>query len=380
MAVFLLGSALCGFARSLPELVAARVVQGAGGAMMTPVGRQILLGSVPREGLVSAMAWFTTPALVGPLVGPPIAGFILSVADWRWIFFVNLPIGILGMAAVSAYAPVLVVERPGRFDTRGFALTCLGITALVVLAETAGVGLTPAWAQVALGLVAVLSLSAYVRHSLRVERPILNLRLLRVTTYRTSLLGGAVVRLGLGAIPFLMPLLLQVGIGWSPAKAGLVSISTGVGAIACKPVAAHLLRRFGFRTMLVWTVAGTALFTAIPAAFREWTPIWVMAASLFLGGFLRSMQFTSTNSLAYADVENRQVSQASTLATVAQQMGMSFGVSFGALLLHLTRGHDGTLRPESFVLPFVVIGAVTLLAVPIYLRLDDRAGASLSGR
>ena len=379
MAVFVLGSALCGLSRSLPELVAARVFQGAGGAMMTPVGRQILLGSVPRGQLVSAMAWFTTPALIGPLVGPPIAGFILSVADWRWIFFVNLPIGILGMATVSAFAPELVAPRPGKFDTWGFVLTCLGITAIVVLAETAGAGLTPVWSQVALGVVGAISLAAYARHARRTERPILNLRLLGITTFRASLVGGSLVRLGLGATPFLMPLLLQVGIGWSPAKAGLVSIATGVGAIACKPVAAGFLRRFGFRTMLVWTVAGTALFTALPAAFHAWTPIWAMVLALFFGGFLRSMQFTSTNSLAYADVDNLQVSQASTLATVAQQVGMSFGVSFGALLLHLTRGTEGALTTESFVLPFLVIGAVTLLALPVYRQLDSRAGENLSG-
>lgn len=380
MAVFLLGSALCGFAGSLPQLVGARVIQGLGGAMMTPVGRQILLGTVPRERLVSAMAWFTTPALVGPLVGPPIAGFILGVADWRWIFFVNLPIGLLGMAAVVAFAPRIVAERPGRFDTKGFLLTCTGITAAVVLAETAGAGLVPVALQALLGAVALVSLGAYGRHARRALRPILDLRLFSIATYRASLIGGAIVRLGLGATPFLLPLLLQVGLGFSPARAGLIAISTGLGAIACKPIAARLLRRYGFRRMLVASVVATAALTTVPAVYGPWTPVWFMAVTLFVGGFVRSLQFTCTNSIAYADVDKREVSQASTLATVAQQVGMSFGVSFGALLLHLTRGSDGALTPDRFVVPFVAIGAVTLLAVPLYARLDPRAGASLSGR
>ena len=380
MSVFLLGSVLCGLSHSLPQLVACRILQGAGGAMMTPVGRLIVVGTAPRERLVAAMAWFTTPALVGPLVGPPIAGLILSVAGWPWIFLINIPVGILGMAAVAAFAPKLTAEPPGRFDTFGFTLTAVGITALVVLAETFGVGLTPLWVQLALGVVAAGSLGLYVRRAFTIEKPILNLRLLAVSSYRASLLGGSLVRLGLGATPFLMPLLLQVGLGWSPAKAGLVTISTAAGAMACKPASAPLLRRFGFRNILLWSVAGTAVLTAVPAAFRGWTPIWMMVAALVAGGFVRSMQFTSANTIAYADVDKGQVSQASTLATVAQQIGMSFGVSFGALLLHLARGTEAALTPNSFIVPFVAVGAVTLLAAPVYWRLNPAAGAGITGR
>lgn len=380
MAVFLVGSAFCGLAQSLPQLIIARVIQGAGGAMMTPVGRAIVVGSAPRERLVSAMAWFTMPALIGPLIGPPIAGLILSVADWRWIFYVNLPIGVLGMAAVLAFAPKLDAERPGRFDTLGFVLTAVGITALVVAAETAGIGLLPSGIEYALAAIAVAAFWLYWRHAKHVVRPILNVGLLRLRSYRASLLGGTLVRLGLGATPFLMPLLLQVGLGWSPAKAGLVTIATAAGAMSCKPFAPRVLKRFGFRRVLLVTVVGAACLTAIPAWYRDWTPIWFMVASLLVGGFVRSMQFTSTNSIAYADVDKREVTQASTLATVAQQVGMSLGVSFGALLLHLTRDGEASLTPERFVMPFVVVGAVTLLAVPVYWRLPADAGNAISGR
>lgn len=382
MTVFLLGSVACGLAQSLAQLVAARILQGAGGAMMTPVGRVIIVGSTPRNQLVSAMTWFTTPALIGPLVGPPIAGFILSVADWRWIFYVNVPIGIVGMLAVSTFAPKLNVERPGHFDTRGFVLTAIGITALIAFAEVAGANLVPVWLQLSAALVAALTLGLYVRHALALstKTPIMNLRLLRVASYRASLLGGTLVRLGLGATPFLLPLLLQVGLGWTPAKAGFVAISTAAGAMSCKPVAAPMLRRLGFRATLLWSLLGTALFTGIPAIYRASTPLWLMLSTLVLGGFARSLQFTATNTIAYADVDKTQMSQASTLATVAQQIGMSFGVSFGALLLHLSREREGALVPEQFTLPFIVVGAVTLLALPVYLGLDRDAGANIAGR
>ena len=380
MGVFLFGSLLCGLSNTLPQLVAARIVQGAGGAMMTPVGRLIVVGSAPRERLVAAMAWFTTPALIGPLVGPPIAGLILAVADWRWIFLINMPVGILGMLAVLRFAPKLAAADPGPFDVKGFALSAVTITALVVLAETFGVSLTPLWAQVTLLVTVIAGGGLYLRHATRTVKPILNLKLLRLASYRASLLGGTIVRLGLGATPFLMPLLLQVGLGWSPVRAGLVTISTAVGALSVKPVAPLLLRRFGFRTILLVTIAGAAILTAIPGFYRASTPVWLMIASLLLGGFVRSLQFTSANTIAYAEVEKNQVSQASTLATVAQQVGMSLGVSFGALLLSTTRGASGVLTPDRFVIPFLAVGAVTLLAAPVYWRLNPSVGSQITGR
>ena len=381
MGVFLFGSLLCGLSTSLPQLVAARIVQGAGGAMMTPVGRLIVVGSAPRERLVAAMAWFTTPALIGPLVGPPLAGLILAATgDWRWIFLINMPVGLLGMAAVLRFAPRLDAADPGRFDGFGFALSAVAITAFVVLAETLGAGLVPAWMQATLLVVSLASAALYLRHAARSPKPILNLRLLKLASYRASLLGGTLVRLGLGATPFLMPLLLQVGLGWSPVRAGLVTISTAVGALSVKPVAPWLLRRFGFRTILLITIAGAAVLTAAPGFYRASTPLWLMIASLLLGGFVRSLQFTSANTIAYAEVDRAQVSQASTLATVAQQVGMSLGVSFGALLLHTTRGGSGVLTPDRFVIPFLAVGAVTLLAAPVYWRLNPKAGAEITGR
>lgn len=251
MGVFLVGSMLCGLSRSLPELIAARLIQGTGGAMMVPVGRLIIVGSTPKARLVSAMAWFTTPALVGPLIGPPLAGFILGVADWPWIFFVNVPVGVLGMLAVLRLAPSLDRPHPGRFDTQGFLLAALAISALVIVAETAGMALLPLPVEVGLGVLLVGSGGLFLRHVRRTARPILDISLLRHQTYRASLIGGAMVRLGVGATPFLTPLLLQVALGWSPVKAAFVTIASGLGAMSARTVTRRIIARLGFRTVLL---------------------------------------------------------------------------------------------------------------------------------
>ncbi len=380
MVTFLVGSVLCGFSRSLGELVASRTLQGLGGALMTPVGRLIVVNNAPRERLVSAMSWFTMPALVGPLVGPPLAGFILGVADWPWIFFINVPVGLLGMLAVQRFVPAQHASHPGPFDWKGFWIAATAITALMGAAETVGVGLVPAALQWALGALGVAGLAAYVLHARRIERPVLELRLLSVDTYRASLIGGTLVRIGLGATPFLLPLLFQLGLGWSALETGLVTLATGVGAMSFKPVASAVLRRFGFRSVLLVSNVVTAGLTALPALFGVYTPVPLILGALWVGGFMRSMQFTALNTVAYADIPRTRISGASTLSVVTQQMGLSLGISFGGLMLHVARGEDAALTPGSFVLPFIAVGVVTMLAGPVYRRLSPSAGASIGGR
>ncbi|WNG41877.1 DHA2 family efflux MFS transporter permease subunit [Archangium violaceum] len=381
MGVFLVGSVLCGFSQSLAQLVVFRTIQGIGGALMTPVGRLIVVSSAPRERLVAAMSWFTMPALVGPLIGPPLAGFILRIADWPWIFFINVPVGILGMLAVLRFVPPLHQPDPGRFDVKGFILAAIAITSLMVAAETAGMGLVPASLQIGAAVLALVMGAAYIRHALRTERPVLNIRLVRFATYRASLMGGTLVRVGLGATPFLLPLLFQVGLGWGAFEAGLVIIGTSMGAMSYKPVAPAVVKRFGFRSTLIFSNVVTAVLTALPAFFRETTPVALMVIILAIGGFMRSMQFTSLNTVAYADIPPSTVSNASTLAVVTQQMGLSLGISFGGLMLHLARGgDDAPLTPHQFILPFIAVGVVTMLAGPLYRRMSPDAGASIRGR
>jgi EmrB/QacA subfamily drug resistance transporter len=380
MVVFLLGSALCGFSRSLPALIASRVVQGIGGAMMTPVGRLILVSATPKERFVAAMAWFSMPALIGPLLGPPLAGFIIEWASWPWIFFVNIPFGILGIAAVTAFVPRLEEAHPGRFDIKGFLLAGAAVISLVVLADTIGAGLIPLWSQFALAAVSALFGAAFVRHSFRRPDPVLDLRLLAFPTFRAAMLGGNLVRMGLGATPFLMPLLLQVALGWSPVKAATVTIFTAVGIFAMKPLAAPILKRFGYRTTLICAGVLAAFGAAAPAAFGAWMPPVVMMAILAWSGFVRSMHFTAANTLGYADVPRERVARAATLLAVTQQIGMSLGITVGALALHLTTLGGGPLTADRFVFPFLLIGAISLLAVPVYARLPRDAGQSISGR
>jgi EmrB/QacA subfamily drug resistance transporter len=380
MVVFLAGSALCGLSRTLEALVASRIFQGIGGAMMTPVARRIVVGSTPKDKLIKAMGWFTMPALVGPLIGPPLAGLVLSVADWPWIFYLNLPVGVLGMTAVMRFVPKSQPTEMGRFDILGFLLSAVALSGVVVVAETAGLSLLPPWAQAGVLALALTSGWLYLRKSKVTPKPILDLDLLKYRTFRASLLGGSLVRLGIGASPFLMPLLLQVALGWSPLKASAVTLGTGVGVLIARPFASQVLKRFGFRTALAAFVIATAILTAAPGFFSLATPMALMTGTLFLAGFARSNQFIAANTIAYADVPQPKVAAASTLAAVAQQVGLAMGVSFGGLMLHLARGHDGHLTPRSFTWPFLAVGLVTLLALPVYLRLDRDAGAELSGR
>ena len=381
MGVFLLGSALCGLSHSLTQLVAARIVQGLGGSMMTPVGRLIVVGSTPKERLVSAMTWFTTPALIGPLLGPMLSGLILAKLSWPWIFFINIPVGLLGAWAVTRYVPKLRQPDPGRFDSSGFVLSALAIAGIVVLGEVGGLNLTPIWVQVALGVGTAAAAVAYARHARRTERPAVDLRLFRHATLTTSLLGGTLVRLGLGATPLLLPLLLQVGLGWSPTQSGLFTVLTAVGALLTKTFVARLIRRFGFRNVLMFSAVGTALTTAAPALLAFHVSPWAVAPLVLLGGLVRSMHFSSGNTLAYADTARDEISSASTLSTVTQQVGLSLGVSFGGLVLHLARGAgSAALTPDRFVIPFLLVAATSLVAAPVYLWLKPDAGATIQGR
>jgi EmrB/QacA subfamily drug resistance transporter len=378
MSVFLTGSILCALSRSLPALVASRIVQGMGGAMMTPVGRLIVVGSVPRERLVSAMAAFTMPALVGPMIGPPLAGLVLTFADWPWIFLINLPVGLAGMTAVTIFAPKIVTFDPGPFDWRGFMLCATAITSLVAVAETFGVGLMPVWLMSLLGVLGLATLAGFVRHALTAANPILNLKLFQSATLRASILGGSFVRLALGAWPFLLPLLLQVAMGWSPGKAGLVSMGQAIGAFSAKPASTLVIRTLGFRTLLIGSAVLSVVFTALPGLYRTDTSPALIFFVLMLTGFVRSTHFTAVGTVAYAGLEGKDVGRANTLSAVVQQLSIGFGVSLGALMLQLARQGDGRLTTDRFGFPFLMISLAAAMAVPVYLGLRRDAGSDIS--
>jgi EmrB/QacA subfamily drug resistance transporter len=385
MAIFLAGSILCAWSRSLGELVASRILQGAGGAMMAPVGRIMVVASHPREQLVKAMVWLTTPGLLGPILGPPLSGLVLSVADWPWIFYINVPIGLLGMLAVWRFVPKRSQPHPGRFDSFGYLLAAGAICAAMVGAECVGVNLLPLSGQALVWMIALGLGWAYLRHAKRRERPVLDLKLLRIATYRANQTGGTLLRMNVGAMPFLLPLLLQGGLGWTPLQAGLMTMSAAVGSISARLGAQFLLQRFGFRNVLMFTAATCGLVVAGTGFLRAGTPIVVMVVVLALGGFLRSNHLTCASTLAFADIPDSSISQASSLSSVLQQLAQALGITLAGLTLHMSqlfntpRGAP-SLAPQNFTLPFGVIGLASILATGVYWALPPDAGANLHGR
>ena len=382
IAVFVVGSIGCAMSGSLTDFVIARIVQGMGGAMMTPVGRIVLVRTIPKRELVNAMTWVTTPALIGPVLGPPVGGFITTYASWHWIFLINVPMGILGIVLASRYIEELKVERHAPFDLVGMTLSGLGIAGVAFGFSVLGMNFLPWWIIVALiggGIVAIL---AYLVHARRTPHPALDLALFRIPTFFTSVVGGFVFRIGIGALPFLLPLMLQIGFGMTPFQSGLVTFASAVGAMTMKMAAARILRRFGFRTVMLTNAVISASFLAVCATFTRTTSVLWMFALLLIGGFFRSLQFTSINTLAYADIEPERVSRATSLVSVAQQLAISTGVAFGALAVDITqriRG-GGELGANDFPPAFLAVAAISMISVLFFVRLHADAGAELSNR
>jgi EmrB/QacA subfamily drug resistance transporter len=380
--VFTLGSIGCGLSNSLPELVGARILQGMGGAMMVPVGRLVLLRTVPRSDLVRAMSYVSVPALIGPVMGPPLGGFIVTYASWRWIFFINIPIGLLGIVLVNLLIDNLRETGRRPFDAAGFALTGVGLAALAFGFENVGRGALPSAVVAALLAIGAVCIGFYIRHAHRVEHPIIDLALLKIPTYAAAMTGGFLFRMGLGALPFLLPLMLQVGFGLDPLSSGLLTFASAAGAMTMKMTAARIIRTFGFRLVLVGDAVISAFFLFGYSLFRPDTPHLVIFLALLAGGFFRSLQMTSINSLAYADVPPAMLSRATSLTSMAQQLSQTVGVATGALLLQLVLGWRGgtALEAADFYPAFVAVALISLTSVPFFLKMAPDAGAEVSGR
>src|SRR6516164_7830351 len=380
--VFVLGSIGCAASHSLEEFVLARIVQGAGGAMMTPVGRLIMVRSIDKRRLVNAMSLVTIPALIGPICGPPLGGFITTYASWHWIFLINVPIGIVGMALASRFIANIRVERPDPFDFIGFLLSGCAIAGLAFGLSAMGLEFLPTSVVASLLAVGAVSAVGYLIHAGRTPAPILDLNLFRLPTFRASIFGGFLFRLGIGALPFLLPLLLQVGFHLTPFESGLITFTAAVGAIFMKAAVATILKHFGYRPVLVYNCLISAAFLAACATFRPGMPFAVMIAILLAGGFFRSLQFTAVNTIAYAEIEPSLMSRATAITSVAQQLALSTGVAVGALVVEITMllRHDATMSAADFPPAFLVVAASTAAASLIFLRLPSDAGAEMAGR
>ncbi|MGO9430645.1 DHA2 family efflux MFS transporter permease subunit [Rhodoblastus sp.] len=379
--VFTIGSILCGLSSTLPQFVAARIFQGCGGAMMAPVGRLVLFRSVERSQIVRAMAYLTIPALLGPILGPPLGGFISTYLHWRWNFWINVPFGLLGVILATLYVPDTREENISTFDARGFLLSGFGLSSLIFGLTVLGRGFIDLQFNLGLILFGLICVGLYIGHALRASHPILDLRLLRIDTFRASLLGGFLFRIGVGATPFLLPLLLQLGFGMTPFQSGLTTFVATAGALVMKATAARALQRFGFKNTLVFNCLISAVFLAANGLFRPDTPQAILLAVLFAGGFFRSLQFTALNALGYADIDHAAMSKATSFSAVVQQLSLSSGVSIAAAVVEATRSFslDGHIGAKDFPPAFFAVAAITASSALIFMRLRPNAGAALSG-
>ena len=382
IAVFTVGSILCGQAGSLPFLVAARLFQGIGGAMMVPVGRLVLLRTVAWKDMVSAMSWFTVPALLGPVLGPVVGGFIVTYLSWHWIFYLNVPIGILGIFLATKYIEDIREPDPGQFDLRGFVLSSISLSCLMYGLEMAsrGGGESMRTLGVILGIGLAAGL-AYARHARWFANPILDFRLMRTQTFGISVISGSLTRITGGALPFLLPMMMQVGFGYSAVRSGLITFTTAMGSFLMKTVTTPILRRFGFRDTLVWNGAIASVFLAVCAAFRHSWPMMCINVALFVGGFFQSLQFTALNTIAYADISQARMSSATSFYATFQQLMLSLGIciSSGVLALSMLLSGHAALHLSDFSVAFLTVTAISFMAAPVCARLPRNAGAAMSG-
>ncbi len=381
IALFTLGSILCAQAPSLGWLVAARIVQGIGGAMMVPVGRLVLLRSVSKADLVSAMAWLMIPATVGPIVGPPIGGLIVTYLDWRWIFYINVPIGLLGIGLVTRY--IEDVREPGRvdFDIGGMVLSGVALAALMSGLELFSRGVGSGLLAGALVVVGSVSAAFYWLHAQKHLQPVLDFRLMRISTFRFSVLSGSLSRIAVGAMPFLLPMMMQIGFGMSPAQSGLVTFTGSAGALVMRLIAPGILRYLGFRNVLIWIGLIATVLLALTAGFRPSWPMGLIYAVLLTGGFFQALQFIAYNTIAYADVPRAQMSAATSFYTTFQQLSLTSGIAVSAAVLGVSARSHGAVAPElgDFSVAYLVVSAIAIVAPLLGRFLDKSAGMEMSG-
>ncbi|MDF2118875.1 MFS transporter [Roseiarcaceae bacterium H3SJ34-1] len=380
--LFTLGSISCGLSNSLSALVVSRFVQGLGGAMMVPVGRLIVLRSVSRSEMVNALTWLTLPAVFGPMLGPVIGGFVTTYFHWRLIFWINAPIGIIGLALAIFYLPDTPRQPDRGFDRAGYGLVAAGLALVVVGATLMGMGAVSLSLGLAACVLGIGLLALYVRHARRTANPLLDLGLFRLPTFRASFYGGLPFRMANGASPFLMPLFFQLGFGFNAFQSGAFVFLSGLGAIIMKSTTGPLLRRFGFRNILVSNGILNAATLAAIAAITTTTPTAAIALFLLILGFFRSLQYSSISALSFAEVEPAQMASATSITSIVQPLSNSLGVSFGALILELViHGRGGGAQPMAtdFAPAFLAVGVICVTSVFFFNRLSRNAGAEMTG-
>jgi EmrB/QacA subfamily drug resistance transporter len=385
LVTFTVASVGCGFSVGIASFTAARVLQGVGGAMMVPVGRMIVVRNTDRDRLMKAIATITWPAIVAPVVGPSVGGFITTYASWHWIFFLNVPFAIAGFIAIALVVPNQRDSRRRPLDLIGFVLSGAALIALLYGTELASHSDSSITLAIGLMLAGAVLGVFTLRHLRRARHPLLDPSTLRVPTFAVTVLWGSATRMGIEAVPYLLPLLFQLGFGLSAFQSGLLLLASAIGNLGMKFFTTRILRTFGFRAVSIFTVTIAALFTIGCGWLAPSTPLAVMLVVLFVYGLARSLQFTTLATLAYADVNDAQKGPASTLWSVAQQMTIGMGIAFGALCLrvsaafHPTGSDAGHFSIGDFRWAFVAAGLLTLSSVIGYVRLKRDAGSAIGG-
>lgn len=381
--LFSASSLLCGLSDSLPTFVAARVLQGISGAMMVPVGRLAVLRATEKKDLVRAISFITWPGLVAPILGPPLGGFIVTHASWPWIFYLNLPLGLLALIAALVLLPKHEEPRARRFDLGGFVLVGGACAAVLYGVEMLGLGAAQLWPGLALLGAGLLLAGMAWAHMQKHQQPLLGLAVIGVRTFSVSLFSGSLFRIAISTLPFLLPLMFQLGFGLSALDAGLLVLAVFAGNLAMKPFTTALMQRWGFRAVLLVNGILGALAIAACALLEPRMGWPLILFILFVGGLSRSMQFTAFNTLGFADVPQAQMSDASTLFSMFFQLSMALGVAIGALLLRLAmtvHGNEGQAATADFQLTFLWVALIAALALLGNLRLPPKAGEAVLQR
>jgi EmrB/QacA subfamily drug resistance transporter len=383
IAIFTIASILCGLSFNTPMLVAARLLQGFGAAMMMPVGRITIIRTFPKAELLSAMNFVIIPALIGPLLGPTVGGLIVYWLSWREIFFINVPVGMAAMWLAWRYMPDYRDEQPRPLDVMGLILFGTGIALLSWLLEIFGEHRIDVTSTIVLFAISGCLLLAYFLHAQREEHPLLRLELFRVRTFRISVMGGFLTRLGVGGLPFLLPLLYQLGLGLPAWKSGLLMMPSAAAAMAMKFISVKVLGRFGYRQVLVVNTVLIGVTISLYSLVEAGTPLYAIVAISLCLGFFNSLQFSSMNSIAYADVEQRDSSMASTIASSMQQLSMSFGLAAGSLITGWYLGDvpqsDRVMLTSALHYAFLTLAGLTIVSSAMFWSLRKEDGASMSG-
>jgi EmrB/QacA subfamily drug resistance transporter len=379
--VFTLGSFLCGISTNIHFLVAARILQGMGGAMMMPVGRLTMVRTFAKSELVRAMTFVAIPGLVGPMLGPVIGGLIIRYFHWSVIFFVNIPIGLIGLYLIRRSLPDYHgLKRP--MDLVGLILFGSGVALLSYVLEVFGEHTLGGREILGLLLLSLLLLAGYGLHTREIEFPLLDTGIFHVRTFRSAVLGSFWTRLGIGGVPFLFPLLYHVGLGFTPVQSGLLMMPQAIAAMSLKVTMPKILTRFGYRRVLIVNTIALGVMLALFATIGLGTPAWLIVAMVFCYGFLTSLQYSSMNTLAYADVPDAQASGASTIASTGQQMSMSFGVATASLATAIFIPDRASASPTQMVhgihQAFLALGVLTILSTFLFRTLKNSDGEAVS--